>query len=156
MRRMLVTPYLALACSVLVGACVETDPQMLFDPCVRAATIGMEPNHTKEITCDLKSSTVLVALPTGTPTVTELVDKGLPENVAELVSKNDLAGPRWCFAAIQEALVRVRCVESDTSIEHIFVVRGRRFRLTLSRAVGESVAVVRIRPSEEDEGPKPR
>ena len=148
----------SLVCVVIFGACVETDPQMLFDPCVHAASIGMEPNQTKDVTCDLKASTMLAAIPGGTPTVTELVDKGLPETVAELVSisHDNLVGSRWCFARFREGAHeptadRVVCVESQTHIGELFVARGHGFRLTLSRGNGESVSIVAIRPSKESQ-----
>lgn len=147
-----------LVATLSLSACVVTDPKELFNRCVSVATVGMEPNQTKEITCDLTSSTVVVALAPETPTMTELISKGLPERGARMVSKTGLGGSRWCFAELPEeshepSVGGIVCVESQTPIEQLFVVRGRRIRVTLSRGQRESVSVVRIRATDDDATP---
>lgn len=135
--------------SAMATGCVVTDPQMLFDPCVSAATVGMEPDQAKEITCDLKPDTLLVASPSGTAPVEELVRKGLARIPAEAVSQSGLAGSRWCFLAPQDsARGTAVCVDSHTPIERLFVVRGRRIRLVLRRDGGAAASVANIHGSD--------
>ena len=144
------SPFLAvLLCIAPIMACTETDPQMLFNGCVIAGTMYMEPDQTKEIACDLNADTLLVALPSDAPSADELVRKSVPRIAAEVVSGSEIIGSRWCFLPPQQpgdgpTPQHSVCVQSETPIERLFVVRGRKFRLTLMRAGDTPVSITKV------------
>jgi hypothetical protein len=134
-----------------VMACRETDPRSLFTGCVTAGTMYMEPDQTTEITCDLKADTLLVALPSDTPSADELVRNSVPRLAAEMLAGNEQAGSRWCFLSARQSTKRStsECVDSQPVIERLFVARGRNFRVTLMRVGDAPVSVTKVRASED-------
>ena len=132
-------------------ACRQTDPRGLFTGCVTAGAMHMESDQTKEITCGLKADTLLVGLPSDTPSADELVRNSVPRLAAEMLAGNELSGSRWCFLSAEQSAKRStsECVESKTIIEGLFVARGRNFRLTLIRAGDAAVSVTKVSASDD-------
>jgi len=130
-------------------ACEQRDPRTRFNGCVTAGTMYLEPDRTKEITCDVNSDTLLVALPDATPTADQLIQHNVPQLAAEILSDTEMAGARWCFLSPVQPQNRAssECVESKTAIVRLFVARGRTFRLELTRVGDAPASVTNVRAS---------